>query len=462
MSRATGPLRLAFGLLLGLIAATTFAGSAQDELVPNTAINGATLTFDWPDLEIGIGSYEAGPTGLTIFRFAKRALGVVDTRGGSPASVNTDMLRLGYDTAFLDAIVFSGGSAYGEETIPAVATGLKDAGQRNALFSNLAITAGAVVYDFQAHRLNELYPDKRLARAALGALRPGVFPLGAQGAGRMVMQGWFFGCGAHSGQGGAFRQIGDLKIAAFVVVNAYGSVTDREGRLVRCHQRRDGSGVTRTAELLARLPLPALVPPPASEATPPATRNTTISLLVTNRKLGHAALQRLAVQVHTSMARGIQPFATFDDGDTLFAVSTQEVAAPQPGLDEFNTIAGEVMWDAILASVPPEAAFTSPAADARVPAEQLAAYAGTYSFGPNARMKIQVDRGRLMVEAFSPPFFDLRPRQPVVLRALSERDFYVDGRYRTRVSFVRDTAGTVTSMIVDPGPWRQSGPRTSD
>ena len=51
-------------------------------------------------------------------------------------------------------------------------------------------------------------------------------------AGRMAMQGSFFGCDAHSGQGGAFRQIGSVKIAAFVVVNASGAVTDRDGRVV--------------------------------------------------------------------------------------------------------------------------------------------------------------------------------------------------------------------------------------
>ncbi|HYB43676.1 MAG TPA: P1 family peptidase [Candidatus Methylomirabilis sp.] len=454
-------IRLALGALLGLLSATAFAGDAQEDLAPNTAVNGPALTFDWPEVEIGIGSYEAGPTGLTIFRFPKRALGVVDSRGGAPATVNTDLLRLGYDTATLDAIVFTGGSVYGQETIPAVASGLKDGGVRSGLWNNTAIVAGAVVYDFQGHRLNEYYPDKRLARAALGALRPGVFPLGAQGAGRMVMQGWFIGCGAHSGQGGAFRQIGDLKIAAFAVVNALGSVTDREGRLVRCHQRPDWNA-TRTAEILSRLPLAPLPPAQPAEPAPPATRNTTISLIVTNRKLGYAALQRLAVQVHTSMARGIQPFSTFDDGDTLFAVSTQEVAAQRPELNDFNTIAAEVMWDAILASVPAEPAFAPPATEVNVAPEILAAYAGTYRFGPNARIRVWADQGHLVVEAASPPFFDLRPRQPVALRPLSERDFYVDGRYRTRLSFARDASGAVTGAVIDPGPWQQTGTRVPE
>ena len=162
-----------------------------------------------------------------------------------------------------------------------------------------------------------------------GALRPGVFPLGAQGAGRMAMQGGYFGCLAHSGQGGAYRQIGPTKIAAFVVVNAYGAVTDREGRLVSCNRAKSWGNLTKISELLGHLPssLNADWAPPASEQRTESgtTRNTTISLVVTNQKLVPWELQRVAAQVHTSMSRGIQPFSTQLDGDTLFAASTQEV-----------------------------------------------------------------------------------------------------------------------------------------
>jgi len=135
----------------------------------------------------------------------------------------------------MDAIVFSGGSAYGEEAITATMTGLKDEGLRSGAWDNIAHAAGAIIYDFGGRRLNEIYPDKRLAQAALHALRSGVFPLGAQGAGRMAMQGGYFGCLAHSGQGAAFREINGVKIAAFVVVNASGSVIDRLGNIVSCH-----------------------------------------------------------------------------------------------------------------------------------------------------------------------------------------------------------------------------------
>ncbi len=97
----------------------------------NTAIDGPVLKFDWPDIEIGIGSYEDGPTGVTVIRFAKRASVAVHVRGGAPGPVNTDVLRVGDSISFVDAVVFSGNSTYGQEAITAVETGLKDEGVRS-------------------------------------------------------------------------------------------------------------------------------------------------------------------------------------------------------------------------------------------------------------------------------------------------------------------------------------------
>lgn len=445
------PLRI---VLAGLLCATA-AHAAQDQLPINTAIDGPVLRFDWPALEIGIGSYEAGPTGLTVIRFHDRASVAVDVRGGAPGTVNTDLLRQGYGARFIDAIVFSGGSAYGEEAITGVMTGLKDDGTRSGAWENTAIAAGAVIYDFQSHRLNEIYPDKRLAQAALHDLRPGVFPLQAQGAGRMAMQGGFFGCAAHSGQGGAFRQIGETRIAAFVVVNAVGSVTDRDGRMVSCHRNPAWGEATRTTDLLARAIDTASAPAPAGP-----TQNTTISLVVTNRKLAPADLQRLAVQVHTSMARAIQPFSTYTDGDTLFAASTQEVGdeATRPRLAPLDAAAAEVMWDAILASVPSDPAAGPPPPAVEMPAERLAGLAGRYGFGPRAVLDVREEGGRLLVRMIGERFFDLQP-QPVAVLAASPTEFYLDSRYHTRLAFTLDANGYATAATINPGRWAQHGER---
>ena len=443
--------------------------SDQSSLKVNTAISGPTLTFDWPALQIGVGTYEEGPTGLTIFRFANKGTAVVDVRGGAPGTVNTDALRLGYDDADLDAIVFAGGSAYGEEAITAVQTGLKDAGESSGRWGNIGFAAGAIIYDFGGHRLNEIYPDKRLAQAALRQLRPGVFPLGAQGAGRMPMQGSFFGCGAHSGQGGAFRQVGNIKIAAFTVVNAVGAVVDRSGKLVKCHRNAAWRSDEGVSELLARVGTGTLL----SENTAPAgnladagraggpTKATTISLVVTNRKMTSSELQRLAVQVQTGMGRAIQPYATASDGDTLYAVSTQEVDVPQETLSnlQLNTMAGELMWDAVLASVPPEPPAAPTPDNVAVSADRLRRLVGSYDFGAQSPINITFENGSLGIGSDKVRFFDIPQGATARLVAASNSEFYVAGRYGTRISFTTNKSGKVTGAIINPGPWQQHGVR---
>ena len=431
--------------------------ASQDYLKADTEIHGPVLQFDWPAIQIGIGSYEEGPTGLTIFRFPDSAVAAVDIRGGSLGTVNTDYLTLGYERPLVDAIVFSGGSAYGEEAITAVATGLKDDGAYSGEWGNVALVAGAIIYDFFGRRLNEIYPDKRLAQTALYALRSGVFPQGAQGAGRMAMQGGFFGWGVHSGQGGAFRQIDDIKIAAFVVVNSSGAITDRTGRLVKF--RNVSTDLPKATDLLANLPegrWEKLIPQ-GSDSSKRGGEHTTVSLVMTNQKLGYAALQRLAVQVHTSMARGIQPFSTEVDGDTLFALSTQEVSSTSLALRDLNTIASEVMWDAILASAPEEPVFIPPQA-LDLSSVNLTTCTGSFRFGPKAALKVRLKQSQLWAEP-TMDFFDFRSGRPVHLEPISETDFYVAGLHRTRVSFVRDDSGAVTHALINPGRWQQLGIR---
>jgi hypothetical protein len=276
----------------------------------------------------------------------------------------------------------------------------------------------------------------------------------------MALQGALFGCGAHSGEGAAFRQIGDTKIAAFVVVNAHGSIIDRNGNIVRCHRAASWGKLTKISELLAHLPESH-----GRDWTPPAAptgRNTTVSLIVTNRELGFAVLQRLAMQVHTSTARAIQPFSTFDGGDTLFAVSTGEIVGATPGLIDLDTIAGETIWDAILASVPQEPNFKPPTAPVTVPPAMLARYAGRYRFGPQAVITIEAENGKLSATLWGVTFFDLHADRQTALVPLSDTDFYVDGRYHTRIAFVLDASGKAAGAIVNPGRWRQVGTRIGD
>jgi L-aminopeptidase/D-esterase-like protein len=144
-----------------------------------------------------------------------------------------------------------------------------------------------------------------------------------------------------SGQGAAFRIAGTTRVAVFTVVNAYGAIVDRSGNVVRGN--RDAKGERQHAADIVNTT--GAYHPPAE----PRSRNTTLTVVATDQRLDTLQLRSVARQVHTSMARAIQPFHARWDGDILYACSTQ--AALNPGLDEVSlgVVASELAWDAVLA-----------------------------------------------------------------------------------------------------------------
>jgi L-aminopeptidase/D-esterase-like protein len=314
----------------------TAANNDDTKLVPRTDFEGRQLRFDFPGLRIGIAEYEEGPTGCTVFQLPPGgAAFAVDVRGGSPGTIGA------YE--WTHAICLAGGSLYGLEATCGVAAELMAMRGYTVGWTEIELAFGAIIYDF-GRRENSIYPDRELGRAALRATREGVFPLGARGAGRSASVGKTFSYdeGEPSGQGGAFRRIGETRIGVFTVVNAFGALVDRDGTVVRGH--RDPERGTRTPlieALEARLP----------KAAP---GNTTLTVVVTNQQLDRRSLRQLAVQVHASMARAIQPFHALVDGDVLCAVTTDEVENKELTATSLGVIASELAWDAVLASIPDE------------------------------------------------------------------------------------------------------------
>lgn len=359
----------------------------QSQLQPVTRSRAPLLEFDFPGLHIGCAEYAEGPTGATVFWFPDRAVGAVDVRGGAPGSYNLDWLRLGYAFPNLDAVTISGGSWYGLGTAAGVAAKLKERGHRSGHWAELANVAGAIIYDYGARRLTSYHPDERLGAAALEAAVPGRFPLGAAGAGRMTMQGSYFGQWLHSGQGGSVRQVEGTRIACFTVVNAVGLVTDRAGQVVAGAQPVAERSI---AALLGKVPGEIRSSTGLLGVQNPA--NTTISLVVTDQPLTYAELQRLAVQVHTSMGRALQPLATQNDGDILFAATTGDGTGRLHPTD-LAVVASEVMWDAVLASVP---RIEPPPSDesAPLPPERLA---GVYAATPDIAFRLTPDGEQLVL-----------------------------------------------------------------
>ena len=310
-------------------------GATNDgtRLEPRTQFDGHELRFDFPGLRIGVAEYDEGPTGCTVFHFPSGGVAcAVDVRGGSPGTIG------GYEWAH--AICLAGGSLYGLEATCGVAAELMAMRGYTVGWEDVELAFGAIIYDF-GRRESSIYPDRELGRAALRAAREGVFPLGARGAGRSATVGKTFSFqeGEPSGQGGAFRQIGQTKIAVFTVVNAFGAIVDRDGTVVRGH--RDPERGTRTPlveALEARLP----------QAAP---GNTTLTVVVTNQQLDRRSLGQLGVQVHASLARAIQPFHALVDGDVLYTATTGEIENHELTATSLGVVASELAWDAVLAAV---------------------------------------------------------------------------------------------------------------
>lgn len=435
--------------------------SGSHVLVPRTSFESApALAFDFPNVRVGIAEYEEGPTGATVFYFPKGVKAAVDVRGGAPGTINTDALRLAYDSSFVDAISFAGGSSYGLSVATGVAEEIKAQTANAGDWGNIAAVAGAIIFDLGPRRFNTVVPDAELGRAALRSAREGWFPLGARGAGRFATQGGYFNNDRqHSGQGGAFRQIGPTKIAVFTVVNALGAVVNREGQLLRCRQSAPPPPacgtiadrlVRRVSELTAAQQIAQLALPAPTRQGP--TENTTITLVLTNQKLPYWALQRLAVQVHASMARAIQPFSTENDGDTLFAVSTGEIENPKLPAPDLGVIAGEVAWDAVLSSAPQ---LDPPGArdPIRLDPRALDDYVGRYEFAPGAHIEVRREGERLVARALDNGGLYFPKEQTAELIPVSPAEFLIKTARADRLRFEREAGGRVSGLTVNPGQW---------
>ena len=307
------------------------------ELVARTGFDDVpALTFDFDALRVGIAEYDEGPTGCTVIQFDKRVLSAADVRGGSPGVFMAD-------AGGCNAICFAGGSLLGLECVAGVASELFAIGGHQPGWMNIPCVQGAIIFDMPGP--DAIYPDRDLGRAAVRATRQGWFPLGQRGAGRNARVGKATGMNAAEpgGQGAAFGQFGETKIAVFTVVNAVGAIVDRAGAIARGNlDAKTGERVRLEDHVARRAAAPA--PPQA----PPG--NTTLTAVVTNQRIGGRELQQLARQVHASMARAIQPFHTINDGDVLFAVSTWDVANDGLPAESVATLASELAWDAVLAS----------------------------------------------------------------------------------------------------------------
>ena len=317
------------------VGALALQASDDQERRIETAAGERTLRYDFPAVRVGIAEYPDGPTGVTVLRFPNGASMAADIRGGSPGFVG--------DYGFVHAVTLAGGSLLGLEAAAGVAAELFAQGGSQGRWDAIPLVSGGIVYDFGG-RDNGVYPDKRLGRAALNAVREGIVPLGQRGAGISVTvgNGFAFDRGEAAGQGAAFREVGGVKFLAVVVLNALGAVFDRSGQVVLGHLNRETGQRSGYPEEIERL----------AGGARPAPGNTTLTVIVTNQTMHRQDLIQLGRQVHASMARGIQPFHSRGDGDILWAVSTNEVEESAWSNMALGVVASETVWDAVLEARP--------------------------------------------------------------------------------------------------------------
>ncbi|WP_189711312.1 P1 family peptidase [Streptomyces anandii] len=250
------------------------------------------------------------------------AVAAVDVRGGGPGTKETDALDPRNLVRTVEAVVLTGGSAYGLDAASGVMAWLEERGRGVRVGPDPAhvvpVVPAACVFDLGRGGDFRARPDAATGREAVRAAAASV--PGAPVAEGCVGAGTGATVGPVKGGVGTASTVLDsgVTVAALVVANAAGSAVDPEtgvlyGELfqgrVTCPERRVHEAAReRLAEAAAR------------NAPPPL--NTTLAVVATDADLSKAQAQKLAGTAHDGIARAVRPVHLLNDGDTVFALAT--------------------------------------------------------------------------------------------------------------------------------------------
>ena len=282
------------------------------------------LITDVAGLMVGNAQDDAIKTGTTVLVADKPFTASVHVMGGAPGTKETDLLAPDKTVTQIDALVLSGGSAFGLDACSGVMDGLRAMGRGFAIGDmRIPIVPGAIVFDLinGGNKDWDENPYRALGRQALENARAD-FATGTSGAGTGAMAAMQKG-----GLGSASLTLPDgTTVGALVVVNALGSVTTPGDTHFWAAPFELG------AEFGGKGPDPT-----AGHVSPQASRkeqamkqqaaagaNTTIAIVATDAPLSKTQCHRLAVTAHDGMARAIVPSHTPLDGDLVFGVATGE------------------------------------------------------------------------------------------------------------------------------------------
>ncbi|AAK41761.1 peptidase S58 family protein [Saccharolobus solfataricus] len=254
---------------------------------------------------IKVGGYtdEKSKSGVTVIlsEIENNTAGI-SQRGGSPATLGTDLLRPKHrGNQSVNAIVLTGRSVFGIRVVDAVLMKLFELGVGFKISQNLKIpiVVSASIFDFYD---NTIMPTPDWGYNAMSNLGYDI-PIGRYWAGRGATVGKLKGIkyAKPSGQGYYEIENNNLKIGVISVVNSIGNIYDEKGELLVGEE---------TEEFKINTP------------------GTTLGVVITNSKLNNSDACRVASSAENGFSSVIKPYNLSLDGDTVFTIATNEMEVP--------------------------------------------------------------------------------------------------------------------------------------
>lgn len=272
--------------------------------------------LDMPGVTIGHWTDPIALTGCTVISFEPHALTAAEVRGAAPGTRELDALAPGRLEQRVNAIVLTGGSAFGLRAADGVAQELAKRGRGYPTSAGpVPIVPAAVIFDLATG--TPTAPTSENGRDALIAARPlSAVEQGAVGAGTGARWDKFARESRRGGLGIAQVTFDDHLVMALVVLNAMGVVRDR-GPDRRLGLLAEHAGQTGRGEA------------------------TTLISVITTAPCDHGTLTRMCVAAHDALARIVIPAHTMLDGDVAFA-STIEDGPRNTGLSMYLSVAAEL------------------------------------------------------------------------------------------------------------------------
>ncbi len=285
------------------------------------------MITDIPGVLVGHWTDDVARTGCTVVLLPEGSVASGEVRGGAPGTREFELLRPERLVDHVDAVVLTGGSAYGLAACDGVMRWCEEQGRGFRLRVGVVpIVVGAVLMDLGVGDAS-VRPGAEQGYSACVGATTGPYRVGAVGAGTGATVGKWRGSAEHrpGGLGTATERDGDLVVSALVAVNAWGEPT--------------GDRTT-----------PPPLPSPSTAAAVSG-ENTTIGIIVTNARLDKTRCLLVAQGGHDGLARALEPAHATVDGDAVVAVATGEVDAQ---IDRVRVLAARAFEAAIrLGAQPP-------------------------------------------------------------------------------------------------------------